>query len=283
MLTTRQLWQLFEPVHAITYFSPESRAAADALGMRGFWMGYFAQRAAPLGQVGPAVVTACFHGFHPARVARALPEAWTYTTPSAALDARLAGVDATLRRLLPDVGTPAVAEAAALAGRAAAAADTQGRVLAAANQTLPLPDAPHLALWQACTTLREHRGDGHVAALVAHGLDPVRAHLLKAGAGEADGDVLRDGRRWPEEDWRDGAARLHAAGLTDDRGALTAAGRALHERVESATDSAAERPWQVLGERDTARLAELLTPLAAAVLDSGAMPVPNPVGLLPAS
>jgi hypothetical protein len=32
-------------------------------------------------------------------------------------------------------------------------------------------------LWQAATVLREHRGDGHVAALVVEGLDGCQAHV----------------------------------------------------------------------------------------------------------
>ena len=154
----RRMWTLLEPVHVVTYFAPEARAAADALGMRGFWMGYAAQRAAPLGEVSPAVVTAAFFGFHPDRITRALPDAWGLTTRAAALAARLDGADAALRRLWGDVvlDAPTTAEAAELAWQAAQAADCPGRVLAAANQALPRPREPHLALWQAATTLREH-------------------------------------------------------------------------------------------------------------------------------
>ncbi|HEX6310895.1 MAG TPA: hypothetical protein VF152_04665, partial [Acidimicrobiia bacterium] len=88
----RRLWQLAEPYHAITYFAPESRAAFEAVGLRGFWRGYFAGRAAPLGFVGPGVVTACFFGFHPDFVARALPSVWAMAEPRTALGARVAGV-----------------------------------------------------------------------------------------------------------------------------------------------------------------------------------------------
>jgi hypothetical protein len=276
------MWELVEPVHAVTYFAPEARAAADRLGTRGFWMGYVAQRAAPLGAVDAPVATAVFFGFHPDRLTRALPAAWHVTTPAAALDARLAGADAALRRLwgAPLTASAEVAEAADLAWRAATAADCAGRVLAAANQALPRPAEAHLALWQATTTLREHRGDGHVAALVAHGVGPLWSHLLKAGAGEADAEVLRLGRRFGEEAWAAGVRELRAEGLVDSGLRLTAAGRRLHERVEAATDAAAARPWHTLGAGATARLAELLAPLAAAVVDSGTLPVPNPVGLV---
>jgi hypothetical protein len=280
----RHMWRFYEPIHDVIYFASESRAAADRLGMRGFWMGYFAFRAAPLGTVGPGAVVGSFFGFHPRRVSRALPDAWSYSTAEEALVARLEGVDAALRRLWSHdmVKSAAVAEAAELAWRAAAAADCAGRVLAAANQALPRPVAAHLALWQATTILREHRGDGHNAVLVANRMDPIQAHLLKAAAGEAEERVLREGRGWAEEEWRQAADELRTAGLLDERGGPTQSGTALHERIEASTDAVAMRPWEALGEVDTARLADLLTPLAGAVIDSGTLPMPNPVGLTPA-
>ncbi|PXY31924.1 SCO6745 family protein [Prauserella muralis] len=277
--TARRLWHLVEPVHSVTYFTEESRAAADAAGMRGFWMGYFGMRSAPLGAVGPAVVTSCYYVFHRDRVARALPDAWSHAGPERLLAARLAGAGAALRRLCGDalIDSPDTALAADLAWQAAAAADTRGRVLGAANQALDRPDEPHLALWQAATTLREHRGDGHVAALVSHGIGPVQAQLLKVAAGESDGELLRTGRQWDDEAWQAATEDLRAQGWLDGDGHLTAAGRAAHEEVERLTDAAALSPWRALGERDTERLAGLLAPLARAA--SGVIPPGNPVGL----
>ena len=279
--TARRMWQLYEPIHDVTYFTPEARAAADSLGVRGFWMGYFALRVAPLGPVGPAVGAAAFFGFHPDRVARALPDAWTYTNPHDAIRARLAGADAALRRLWGDVTVESheVADAADLAWQAASAADTAGRILTAANQALPRPAQPHLALWQATTTLREHRGDGHIAVLLARGVSPVQAHLIKAAAGEADPTVLRESRRWSADAWRNAVKELSATGWLDVAAHLTPAGAAQHDEIEAATDRAAMQPWRALGEPATARLAELVTPLAAAVVGSGILPTSNPVGL----
>ncbi|MFC5138674.1 hypothetical protein ACFPK1_10565 [Actinomycetospora rhizophila] len=275
----RRLWTLLEPLHAVTYFAPEARDAADAAGLRGFWMGYVAQRAAPLGAVGPDAAWACFHGFHRDRITRALPDAWALADPATCLASRLDGVDRALRRLLDDVpGGPDgehVAEAAALAGAAADAADTAGRVLAAANQALPRPPEPHLALWQAATTLREHRGDGHVAALVTHGIGPVSAHRLKTAAGESAS--LRESRRLGEEVWASAGDGLLARGWLATDGALTDAGRAARDAVERDTDRAAAGPWRALGGTATDRLAELLGPLTDAA--AAAIPFPNPIGL----
>src|SRR5689334_3238217 len=280
MNRARAMWGLLEPIHVVTYFAPEARAAADGLGVRGFWMGYAAQRTAPLGAVGPAVATAAFFGFHPERIERALPDAWNLTTPAAALSARLAGADGALRRLWGNgVDAPSTAEAADLAWAAATAADCAGRVLAAANQVLPRPPEPHLALWQATTTLREHRGDGHNAVLLARGISPVQAHLIKAATGEGDTAVLREGRRWSADAWHRAAEQLRTIGWLGVDGRLTPAGAAQHDEIEAATDRAAMQPWRALGAPATARLAELLTPLAAAVVGSGILPTPNPVGL----
>jgi hypothetical protein len=277
----RRMWELYEPVHDVTYFSAESRAAIDAVGMRGFWMGYFAMRSAPLGAVTPAVVTSCFYVFHPDRVARALPDAWHYATPHDALTARLTGVDAALRRLCGKhmLTSAVMAEAATLAGEAAAATDTPGRILAAANQALELPEPPHLALWQATTTLREHRGDGHLAVLVSRGIGPVHAQLFKVAAGESDAEVLRQSRKWDAQVWSTTQEQMRERGWLTRSGELTTAGTTEHAEIERLTDAAAMAPWHALGTHATQRLAELLTPLTRAVLQNGAIPAGNPIGL----
>ena len=154
--TARRLWALAEPYHALTYFADESRAASEAAGLHGFWRGYFAMRAAPLGPVGPAVVTATFYNFAPEFVARAVPEVWDVVPPVTALEVRLAGIDRAVRRVLGEdwLRSSEAAEAAGLATAAAGAAAAAGRPLAAANAAVPTPDEPHLALWQALSTLR---------------------------------------------------------------------------------------------------------------------------------
>ncbi|MFF1284670.1 hypothetical protein [Streptomyces sp. NPDC058299] len=281
----RALWERYEPVHDLVYFAPEAHRAADGLGLRGYWMGYFALRAAPLGAASPSVVTSSFYVFHPARVARALPDAWGYAAPADVLAAREEAMNAAMPRLFgaDTVGSADFAEAADLAWEAAAAADTTGRVLAAANQALERPERPAARLWQALTTLREHRGDSHVAVLVSLGLGPVEAMVLKAAAGESDGSFLRTTRKWEESDWDAAVARLRASGRLAADGTLTPAGAAVRAETEARTDAAAEGPWSALGAERAGRLARLLEPLTAAVLGSGLLPPGNPVGLPPAS
>lgn len=205
-VAARRVWRLAEPVHAVTYFAPEARAAYEEAGLRGYWRGYFAGRAAPLGPVGPEPVVAAFFGFAPAMVARALPGVWTLAPPERALEARRLGAGAALRRLL--AGREAeVAEAVDLLRPVTGGLGVAGRVLAAANLALPSPGDPLDALWHQATLLREHRGDGHVAALVAAGLDGCEALVLRTGI-DLPRTELQPHRGWSDEQWDAAAARL---------------------------------------------------------------------------
>ena len=274
------MWRVLEPYHAVTYFSDESRQAFRDAGLRGFWMGYFAGRAAPMGPVGPGVVTAAFFGFRYSMVARALPDAWTFAPVTAVLTARLQGADRALRSLLGDaVHDPALAEAAGLARAAAEAGERAGRPIYSANTDLPWPAEPHLMLWQAATLLREHRGDGHVVALTAAGVDGCESHVSLVAAGVLSREVLQPNRGWTDAEWEGAAARLQERGWLDADGAVTDAGRAARHQIERHTDELALAPWQALGDDTTDRLAELAAPLSRRVVDAGAFPIPNPIGV----
>jgi hypothetical protein len=274
----RRLWALAEPYHALTYFADESRAAAEERGLRGFWRGYFAQRAAPLGPVGPAVVVASFYNFAPSFVARAVPEVWQVTTPEAALEARLDGVDAAVRRVMGEwVDSVEAKEAAELATAAAASVDVSGRPLAAANRALPVPDVPHLALWQALSTLREHRGDGHNAALLQREVSGLQAHVLVAAQGRSSREWLMRARGWSDEEWDGAVAALVARGWLED-GELSAEGLAMTAAIEADTDRLALAPWRELGDPRCDRLGELLAPVRRAVVAAGDWATGNPIG-----
>lgn len=276
----RRLWALAEPFHALTYFAEESRVAGAEAGLRGFWQGYFAFRAAPLGPVGPDVVTATFYNFAPGFVARWVPAIWDAVTPAAALEARLAGIDAAVRRVLGEdwPTSPEAAEAADLASRAAGALQPAGRPLAAANAGLPQPDAPHLVLWQAATTLREFRGDGHDAALLQREVDGAAAHVLAAAAGRSTREWLMRARGWSDEEWTSAAGALTERGWLEDDG-LSAEGLAMVAAIEADTDRLALGPWQSLGDAGCDRLAELLAPIRRAVIAAGDWPDHNPIGV----
>ena len=276
----RRLWRVGEPVHAIIYFHPASAAAWAAAGIRGFWRGYFATRAAPFGAVDAGPVTATFYNFHPAMVARAVPEVWTMVTPADALAARLDGAAAALRDALgDDAGAADIAPTAERLRGVVTETPVVGRALFGANVALPWPDEPLLPLWHGLTLLREHRGDGHNAALLAHDIDGCGAHVLAAAVGGAPRDVTQPARGWTDDDWMSAADRLAARGLVDGDGVATATGRELHAAIERRTDELAAEPWADVDDDALEQIVTTLARLAGRVAASGTIRFPNPMGL----
>jgi hypothetical protein len=277
----RRLWHLLEPLHAVLYYAPEAfeEAAALGYGTEERWPSYFPYRAAPLGAVGGRRVASAFYGFSPRMVHEHIDSAWRTASPEQVLAARERAVDRAYRAILGDrVDSPELAEAAVSARRAAEAADTAGRQLAAANAELPWPKAPHLQLWHAATILREHRGDGHLAALLVEGLDPVESLVSFAAIGAASVERF-ESRGWSPREWAAARDRLAARGLVDEDGIATEAGRGLRRRVEDHTDRLAAAPWRSLGPDAVSRLADLLGEFWVAVLGSGLLPSETTLGI----
>ncbi|OBJ14624.1 SCO6745 family protein [Mycobacterium colombiense] len=274
----RRFFDRYEPVHAVTYFAPEARAALDALGYRGFWMGYFAARSAPLGAAPREVVSAIFYNFAPERVAKALPAAWEIAGPQAALQARKESAVAALRRyrLGSDENIRVAAE---LAGRAARNAPLDARPLFAANLALPWPDDPLSALWHATTLLREQRGDAHVAVLAAAGISGRESNVLHAAAGNVSRDYIARTRDYDETTWRQHEQRLAERGLLNDDGTLTSAGRELKDHIELRTDTLALSALDALSDDEVETLFQALTPITRAVVAGGDVPALTPMTL----
>jgi hypothetical protein len=272
-MTARRTWRTVEPIHGMIYFSPEAAAAYESLGLTGR-MGYFASRAAPMGAVPAEVVIATFFNFRPQLVRDAIPEAWNRATPAQIVDARVRAADLALRRSLPDaIGTPELAEAAELARRAADVAcdHLDGRPLFAGHASLGWPDDSHLVLWHAQSLLREFRGDGHIAALVAAGLNGLEAAITHVATGDVPGAVMLATRDWPEDDWQSGIDGLRERGILEpgDGLALTETGRAQRQWIEDATDAAAVVAYEALGDEGCARLRALARPYSRAIVDGG--------------
>lgn len=256
----RRLGMLVESIHAVVYFAPEPQSAYAELGLRGYWRGYFASRAAPLGMAGPELVTAVFGGFAPAMVARALPEVWTVVSPERVRAARLQAATAALRRLLDADHLTHVAAAAELTGRCIQALSLPGRPMAAAQAGLTRPADPLAALWHDCTVLREHRGDGHLAAVAVAGLQWPDPHLLQGTRVDVRQQQFRG---WDDDAWQRAAERTCGRDL---RG------------IEAMTDELAAPAYQVLDVAERAQLVALLEPLARAA--SAQIPYPNAMGLV---
>ena len=267
----RRLFQLVEPIAVVTYMADEPTEAVMALGLPTMWDAYFAGRAAPLGRDVPAaVVHALFYNFADGEVARHIPRVWDMVTPEDASAARQEGSVAALRRILGDLAdTPGVARAADLLTKAGTSAPTEGRALYAAVRTLPLPTEPVARLWHGANLLREHRGDGHVAALLTVGIGGTEAHVLHALSEGMPPEKFGRVSHLPRAQLAAVVDGMRGRGLVGADGWLTAAGRQAKEQVESLTDQLAAPAYDTLGPDELDQLVEDLEPLAAVLVAAG--------------
>ncbi|MBT2400766.1 hypothetical protein [Streptomyces sp. ISL-100] len=271
----RRCHNVLNPLHASVYFSPDFTKELAGVGIADSNAAYFAGRGAAMGAVGAGVITAAFYNFNHDLVARHVPQVWRTASPEVVLEARLRAVDTTLRRLLGEdaIASDEMAEAAGLALRAADACTRHARPLYAAHADLPVPERPHLAYWHAATLLREHRGDGHLAALLAAGLDPLEALVSHTATGKGMSPRWTLATRgWSRTDWEAASGRLRERGLLDTEGELTEAGIALRADLEDVTDRLDAAPYEHLGAECTERLTELGRGFLGAALGAGAFP-----------
>ena len=264
-LVARKTWRTLEPLHAMIYFVPEGAEAYGQLGITGT-AGYFASRSAPMGAVSADVVVATFFNFNPELARESIPRAWEIATPRAVLAARLDAVDRSMRRLLGDdvVSSASMIRAAELARSAAEEAGNriEGRPLAAGHASLDWPDEPHLVLWHAQSILREYRGDGHVALLVALGLSGIEALVTHGAAGDAPPHLLRSTRGWSTEQWNAAVDSMRSRGWTTDGGelSLTELGQTMRRELEDKTDALAAAPYAKVGAEACEELRLIVRP-----------------------
>ena len=263
----RRMFELIEPIGVIPYSADEPNEAMFALGFTNYWDTYFAGRAAPLGFTTPEVVDALFYNFAPGEVARHIPKVWQTTTPEAAIAARQAGCAKALRRILGDqVESPGFARAAGLLTKAATIAPFEGRPMYAALRAIPIPDDVVARLFHAASLLREHRGDGHIAALMIEGIGGLEAHALYAL--DLGIPVEKFGRvhHLPVAQLAAITDAMRDRGLIGDDGWLSEQGRAVKQRVEALTDDLAAKPYEGLEATELDELMATLEPLAALLL-----------------
>lgn len=275
--TLRKFWRTLEAIHTVVYFSPEAKTAYKAIGLRGYWSGYFASRSAPLGTPSAELVTAIFFGFAPGMVAKAIPNAWELAERDEILATRKIVATRALNSIIGDEDVLEVADALLAAADGLSYA---GRPLAAAHHALPSPETPMTRLWHAASVLREYRGDGHVAVLTAANVGPVDANILQVGIGKA-GDDQQSLRGWSDEEWAAGLERLRARGWIQETAALTEVGltelgRAEREEIEALTDATSN---DAIAHLANTGVADSLLSWARTVTKSGILPFPQATGV----
>jgi hypothetical protein len=274
-LSAGRLNRALDPVHSIIYFLPDVNERFGGLGMKGR-TSYFATRSAPMGAVGPRVVAATFYNFNPELVAKSIPAAWVMAAPQTVTAMRYEIIEQALPRVLGAelIGSADFARATdMLCHVAEAIPDADGRPLYAGHAELPWPESTHARLWHAVTLLREYRGDGHIAALVAHGLSGLEALITHTASGIGfTAEVAQRLRGWSDEQWAGAIDRLRRRKLLDGSGALTDAGVQLRSEIEDLTDTLGFAPWRVLADREAAeleRFASTVRPVALGAFPSG--------------
>ncbi|MEU3841194.1 hypothetical protein AB0E88_14325 [Streptomyces sp. NPDC028635] len=271
----RRCHNALNTLHATHYFAPELGKELGALGITHPRAANFAVRSAALGPVGAGTVAAAFYNYRYDLVAEHVPAVWSTAAPAEVLAARARAVDGSLRRLLGEetIASDGMTEAARLALRAAEACSRPGRPLYAAHADLPVPEEPHLAFWHAATLLREHRGDGHLAVLLAAELDGLEAVVTHTATGKGmTPSWVFTTRGWTRADWEAAQGRLRERGLLDASGELTEQGVALRADIEEQTDRLDRAPYEHLGAEGVARLTDLAGTFARTAALAGAFP-----------
>jgi hypothetical protein len=277
----RHLRNALEPLASNVYFAPEVHAAFEAIG---FGPGvtadgclviadlsaYYCSRAGCMGQVPGEVVVAAFGVFNPDLIIPHVERGWAIAGVEDVLVAREEGATASLTRILGD--QPQLPRATELLQRAAAAGSAGGRFLYAGLRSLGIPSTPWGALWRAVDSVREHRGDSHIAAWISAGLDPVEAGLLTEVYYGMPTKRYHRGRGWTERALDAGLDRLRARHLIDgDPVNLTEGGRALRESIEVATDVQQRSIREAIGD-DYEELLSIIEPWAGAIVADRGFP-----------
>jgi len=268
----RRLRDALEPMAMHAVWSEPVNEALAGLGLDDFFVGYVTGRGAPLGEVPGALVAAAFGVFEPGaigacwatgRAAVKLPELIAERDRATATSLR-----ATIESCASETDALRTAE---VLERAVAAVHDTGRPLFAALRAQPQLTDPYGRLWRAADLVREHRGDGHIAACVAAGLDPVRMGILaETWVGYPVGEYSST-RAWPQEAHDAAVARLEADGLIED-GEITERGRQFRDAIEAATDAAQADLITAVGDELDGVVTTVDT-WSAACVDAHAFPV----------
>ena len=262
--TARRMWEVTERYHQLCYVAPEVRTAGTEAGLKGFWMNYFATRAAPMGPVGPEVVEAVFFYYGPHRVNRAIPDAWRFSDPARIIEARYRAMDTALRRELgPLADSRETAEAVELHRAALDGCDLLGKPLFAGWAALPEPEEPHLALWHLATLQREYRSGCHLLALGAAGLDGCESVVSHVAVDQAPRAWITDEAAWTDDEAAAATERLVTRGWLHPDGTATDLGHRERAEIEAVTDRLDGRRWTRLGQENCDRLHQLMTTLVA--------------------
>ncbi|MEP1124011.1 MAG: hypothetical protein ABJH68_09015 [Ilumatobacter sp.] len=267
----RRLRDAVEPIATIGWWSQAAGEQFTAAGLD-FFGGYVWGRAASLGADSDvSTVVSAFGVFDAGLVAAVLDAAKPVASHGEILASRERGAAAGLAAAAATIDPDLVASAGRRLRASMDDVDGAARPLFSGLRALPTPSDPYGALWRAAEMFREHRGDGHLAACVAAGLDQVEMNVLTElwldyPAGEYSGT-----RGFAPDRIEVAVSTLRSTGWVGDDGSLTPDGRAAREEIELATDMSQHRVIAALGDDADEVIADLAT-IGDAVVTAHAAP-----------
>jgi hypothetical protein len=232
----RRLRDALEPIATIGWWSRPAADAWTALG-HDFFDGYVWGRAASLGaDVEPSVVVSAFGVFSANLLVPVYLHGRTISSREAILGARAEGASKGLREATTGVGLEVIDRLSACLLEVLATVEPGPRHLFGALQSLAVPSDPHGRLWRAAELFREHRGDGHLAACAAAGLDMAEMNVLtETWLGYPLGEYSAT-RGFSPEQLASAESRLKDRGWMAADSTMTEAGRQARIAIEEATD-----------------------------------------------
>jgi hypothetical protein len=272
---TRPALRAIETSFSAGVLLPAVRSAINGLGVAADDVAdvNIITRAAPMGRVKAEVVWSAFFNPSPAGIRRLIPAAWEAAEPDAILAAQAEALSGPLADAVTSMDPADLVELAALSRAVSETAieNDEGRPLFAGLASLPFPSEHHMMIWHAAKLLREHRGDGHIAALVVEGLGRIDVLVVHAAFDGFSADMLRRSRRWTLEEWNTSVESLRERGwLTDaDEPTLTEAGFARRRWIEDRTDQLAATAYEPIGNDGIERMIELGGRFTQALEDGG--------------
>ena len=130
------------------------------------------------------------------------------------------------------------------------------------SRAIPIPDDVVARLFHAASLLREHRGDGHIAALMVEGVGGLEAHVLLSLDMGTPAENFGRIHHLPAAQLVVLIDGMRGRGLIGENGWLSEQGRAVKQRIESRTDELAARPYESLELAELDELMDRLEPLA---------------------
>lgn len=280
---SRQMWRIFEPIHAGIYFYPPSAQSYRDLGLKGGWMGYFATRSASLGTPGKDLVRSIFYHFSSDLVSRAIPDAWKYATPEQILNARMTIAHQMLSNFESHFRDPSLSSDIDLLLEISRSLPSEGRPLFASLIGLDWETSPQLKIFGAVTLLREHRGDTHNAALASYNISGAQSNILQIANRAVSFEVISPNRGWSEQSWTEAIQDLKARGIitvesTNQLPKFTQKGQDVKNSIENLTDESSN-PWSKIFPEKLQKITDLIKPISDAVKQAGLLPKENPIGV----